>query len=75
MTRHFPDLASASDWFKQISHAARSIRHTTHTQTLFCAALLSQTLFRGETSGGVGLDTNITKNRLNMFAEIPDFFF
>ena len=24
---------------------------------------------------GLGLDTNITKNRLNMFAEIPDFFF
>ena len=24
--------------------------------------------------GGVGLDTNITKNRLNMFPEIPDFF-
>ena len=24
---------------------------------------------------GLGLDTNITKNRLNMFAEIPDIFF
>ena len=37
MTRHFPDLGSTSDWLKQISHAVRSIRHTTHTQTHFCA--------------------------------------
>ena len=29
MTRHFPDLNSASDWLKQISHAARPIRGTT----------------------------------------------
>ena len=29
MTRHYPDLRSASDWLKQISHAARPIRSTT----------------------------------------------
>ena len=29
MMRHYPDLGSASDWLKQISHAARPIRTTT----------------------------------------------
>ena len=29
MTRHYPDLGSASDWLNQISHAARPIRSTT----------------------------------------------
>ena len=28
MTRHYPDLGSAFDWLKQISHAARPIRST-----------------------------------------------
>ena len=29
MTRHYPDLGSASDWLKQISHAAKPITSTT----------------------------------------------
>ena len=29
MTRHYPDLGSASDWLDQISHTARPIRGTT----------------------------------------------
>ena len=29
MTRHYPDLGSASDWLNQISQAARPIRSTT----------------------------------------------
>ena len=29
MTRHYPDLGSASDWLNQISHAARPITSTT----------------------------------------------
>ena len=29
MTRHYPDLGSASDWLKQVFHAARPIRSTT----------------------------------------------
>ena len=29
MTRHYPELGSASDWLNQISHAARPIRRTT----------------------------------------------
>ena len=70
MTPHNPDLGSASDWLKQISHTALSILPILRRSS----ALVSQTLFRGETSGGVGLDTDITKNRLNMFPEIPDFF-
>ena len=28
MTYHYPDLTSASDWMKQISHAARPVRST-----------------------------------------------
>ena len=28
MTRHYPDLDSASDWLNQISYAARPIRST-----------------------------------------------
>ena len=31
MTRHYPDLGSASDWWNQISHVARPIR-STYTQ-------------------------------------------
>ena len=70
MSRHYPDLGSASDWLKQISHTAPSILPILRRSS----ALVSQTLFRGETSGGVGLDTNITKNRPNIFPEILDFF-
>ena len=29
MTRHYPDMGSASDWLNQIPRAARSIRSTT----------------------------------------------
>ena len=58
MTRHYPDLGSASDWLKQISHAARPIRSTTQIwvvtrQQYGISALVFQTSFRGETSGDV----------------------
>ena len=56
MTRHHPDLGSASDWFKQISHAVRPIRDTTQfwvvTRHQYGAELVFQTFFRGKTSGG-----------------------
>ena len=29
ITRHYPDLGSASDWSSQITHAARPIRSST----------------------------------------------
>ena len=32
MTRHFPDLGSASDWLSKISHAARPFRSTARAQ-------------------------------------------
>ena len=58
MTRHYPDMGSASDWLKQISHAARPIRSpnqiwvaTRHQHGI--SAIVSQTSFRGETIGGV----------------------
>ena len=59
MTRQYPNLGSASDWLNQISHAARPIR-STRTQIWVVtrhqygiSALVSQTSFGGETSGGV----------------------
>ena len=58
MTRHYPDLGSASDWLNQISHTARPIRSTTQIWVVTrhqygISALVSQTSFRGETSGSV----------------------
>ena len=59
MKCHHLDLDGASDWLKQISHAARSIKSTTqlfvvtrHQYRIF--AHVSQTSFRGKTSGGLG---------------------
>ena len=34
MTRHYPDVGSASDWLKQTSHAARPIRSTTQIRVV-----------------------------------------
>ena len=58
MTRHYPDLGSASDWMNQISHEAPKIWSTTQIWVLRrhqygISALVSQTSFRWETSGGV----------------------
>ena len=55
MTRHYPDLGSASDWLNQISHPARPIRGITQIWVVTrhqygISALVSQTSFRGETS-------------------------
>ena len=58
MTRQYPDLGSASDWFNQISHAARPIRSNTQFWVVTrhpygISALVSQTSFGGETSSSV----------------------
>ena len=58
MTRHYPDLDSASDWLKQISHEARPIRSTTQIWVVTrhqygISALVSQTSFGGENVVGV----------------------
>ena len=58
MTRHYPDLGSASDWLNQISHAARPIRGTTQIWVVTrhqygISALVSLTSSGGENSGGV----------------------
>ena len=57
MTRHYPDLGGASDWLKQISHAARPIRSTTQIWVIRhqyeISALISQTSFRRGISGSV----------------------
>ena len=58
MTCQYQDLGSVSDWLNQISHAARPIRSiaqiwvvTRHRYEI--SALISQTSFCYETSGGV----------------------
>ena len=58
MTRHYPDLGSASYWFNQISHAARPISCSPQIWVVTryqygISALVSQTSFRGKTSGSV----------------------
>ena len=58
MTRHYPDLGSASDWLKQISYSAQPIRSTTHIwvvtrQQYGISMLISQTSFCRETVGGI----------------------
>ena len=58
MTRHYPDLGSASDWLNQIFHAARPIRSTTQIWVVKrhqygISTLVSRTSFGGETSGSV----------------------
>ena len=58
MTRHYLDLGSASECLKQISHVVRPIRSTTQFWVVTrhqyeISSLVSQTFFRGETSGGV----------------------
>ena len=46
MTRHYPDMSSASDWLNQISHAARPIIVTRHHYGI--SALVSQTSLAGK---------------------------
>ena len=58
MTPHYLDIGRAFDWLKQISHAARPIRNTSQIWVVTrhqygISAFISQTSFRGETSGGV----------------------
>ena len=60
MTRNYPDLGSTSDWWNQISHAARPIRGTTQIWVVTrhqygTSALVSQTSFGGKTSGSVAV--------------------
>ena len=58
MTRHYPDLGSASDWSYRKGKLLLPIKSTTQIRAVTrrqygISALVSQTSFRGETSGGV----------------------
>ena len=58
-TNDASDLGSVSDWLNQISHMAQPIRSTTQILVVRgrqygISALISQTSFLRETSGGVG---------------------
>ena len=55
MTRHYPDLGSASDWLNQLSHGqSEALPRSCHPYGI--SALVSQTLFGGETSGSVAIE-------------------
>ena len=58
LTCFYPDLCSAFDWLKEISLTPRPIRNTAQILVVTChqygiSALVSQTSFRGKTSGDV----------------------
>ena len=58
MTRHYPDLGTASDWSYREGKLLQPIWGTTQIKAVThhqygISALVSQTSFRGETSGGV----------------------
>ena len=69
MARHYPDLGSVSDLLEQISLAARPIRNTTQIWPMTrhqhgISALVSQTSFRGKTSGRVAKCLLFSQDRL-----------
>ena len=58
MTRHYPDLGSASDWSCRLVNLIQLIRSTTQIWVVSShqygiSALVSRTSFGGETSGSV----------------------
>ena len=58
MTRHYPDLGSASDWSCRVGNLIQPIRSTTQIWVVTrhqygISALVPQTSFRRETSGDV----------------------
>ena len=58
MTRHYPDLGSASDWSCRVGNLIQPIRSTTQIWVVTrhqygISALVSQTSFGGETRGSV----------------------
>ena len=58
MTRHYPDLGSASDWSCRVGNLIQPIRSTTQIWVMTrhqygISALVSQTSIRGGTVGGV----------------------
>ena len=58
MTRHYPDLGSASDWSCRVGNLIQPIRSTTQIWVVTrhqygISALVSQTSFGGETNGSV----------------------
>ena len=80
MTRQYPGMGSVSDWLKQISRAARTIRNTTHTWVLTrhqyrISALVSQTSFRGKTSGRVVECLLFSQARLLLTFPVINFLF
>ena len=58
ITRHHPDLGSASDWSYRVGNLIQPIRSTTQIRVMMChqygiSVLVSQTSFGRETSGSI----------------------
>ena len=77
-TRHYPDLGRASDWLKQI---LANQRHYPRRHQYGISSLVSQTSFRGETSGGVAAKCRLFSQAifslvfLSFFPVFYGFFF
>ena len=72
MTRHYPDLGSASDWSCHVGNLLQPIRITTQTWLVTrhqygFSALVSQTSIREKTSGGVAKCRCFVKLDLMLF--------
>ena len=72
MTRHYPDLGSASDWSCHVGNLLQPIRSTTQTWLVTrhqygFSALVSQTSIRKKTSGGVAKCRCFVKLDLMLF--------
>ena len=71
MTRHYPDLSSASYWLKQIPLVARPIRSATQIWVVTrhqngISALVPQTSFPRETRGGVAFECRFFSQAIDL---------
>ena len=71
MTRHYPDLSSASYWLKQIPLVARPIRSATQVWIVTrhqngISALFPQTSFPRETRGGIAFECRLFSQAIDL---------
>ena len=73
---HYPDMGSASDWLKEISHATRPIGSTTQIWVVIrhqfgITAVIAQMSFCGESSGGVNIGCFLRAIEESRTKELP----
>ena len=71
MTRHYPDLSSASDWSCRVGNLIQPIRSTTLIWVVTrhqygISALVPPKLFRGESSFGVAFECPLFSQAINL---------